>query len=137
MNRGPMTKSAVALFLSSSVILTSQMVTVAQAGMISTDTAISRYSAHADRDFLISELDREEVRREIVAAGIDPAEAEKRLRALSDEEVAELVQQMDSDAAGGDPFGSLVGAMMTVFIILLVTDLLCLTKAFPFTRCAR
>lgn len=130
----PKIKSVAVVLLSSTVIFTSQMAAVARAEMVTTDTALSRYSAYADRSFLLDELEKEEVRQEILNAGVDPVEAEKRLRALTDEEVAQLVQQIQEGEAGGS---SIIGALMTVFIILLVTDLLCLTKVFPFTRCAR
>ena len=52
--------------------------------------------------------------------------------ALSDEEIASIIAQMEEDSAGA---GAIVGALVTVFVILLVTDLLCLTKVFKFTRC--
>ena len=74
---------------------------------------------------------------EIVAAGVDPAEAERRLMAMSDEEVASLVNQIEDGSAGASTAGTLIGALLTVFIILLITDLLCFTNVFRFTRCVR
>jgi hypothetical protein len=65
--------------------------------------------------------------------GIDPAEASARLSALSDEEVASLQTQMEQDNAGAD----IIGTIFTVFVILLVTDILCFTNVFSFTRCSR
>jgi hypothetical protein len=117
--------------------IATQFATAARAEMVTTDTAVSRYSTHADRGFLLSEIQKEEVRREIIAAGVDPAEAEARLRAMTDEEVAMLVRQIEDGSAGGDAFSTVIGALFTVFIILLLTDLLCLTNFFRFTRCAR
>ncbi|MEL6800649.1 MAG: PA2779 family protein [Pseudomonadota bacterium] len=110
------------------------VVTKAQAEMLSTEQAIADYAAHADRQFLLSEIQRDEIRDEIVAQGVDPAEAEARLMALTDAEVATLVQQMEDGSAGAD---GIVGVLFTVFVILLVTDILCLTRVFSFTRCAR
>ncbi|WP_170576320.1 PA2779 family protein [Ruegeria atlantica] len=115
------------------MLLATQFSTMAQAEMLSTGDVISRYEAYANRDFLLSELDRKEVRDELVSMGVDPDEAETRLQALTDEEIASVLTQMEKDTAGGN---GVVGALLTVFIILLVTDLLCLTKVFPFTRCA-
>jgi hypothetical protein len=40
---------------------------------------------------------------------------------------------MDQLPAGGD----ILGIMFTIFIILLITDILGLTKVFPFTRSVR
>jgi hypothetical protein len=33
--------------------------------------------------------------------------------------------------------GPIVGAAVLIFIILLITDILCLTSVFNFTRCAQ
>jgi hypothetical protein len=44
-----------------------------------------------------------------------------------------MLQQIDAAPAGGD----VVGVLFTIFIILLVTDILGLTKVFPFTRSMR
>ncbi|HET7669436.1 MAG TPA: PA2779 family protein, partial [Burkholderiales bacterium] len=46
-------------------------------------------------------------------------------------EVAQLAAQIDSLPAGGD---SILGLLVLVFVILLITDILGLTKIFPFTR---
>lgn len=126
-------RKAAALGLAASMTLATQYATMAEAKMLSTETAIARYAAEADRAHLLAELDRAEVRDEMIAMGVDPAEAESRLRALTDAEVARMIEQMDADAAGA----GIVGVLATIFIILLVTDLLCLTRVFSFTRCQR
>jgi len=130
-------KPLFACCLALQMVIATQFATAARAEMVSTDAAVSKYAAHADRSFLLSEIRKDDVRREIIAAGVDPAEAEARLRAMSDEEVALLVRQIEDGSAGGDAVGSVVGALVTVFIILLVTDLLCLTNVFRFARCIR
>lgn len=129
-----LTKKGLVLGLSAQLVLATQLATEARAEMLTTQSAISKYAAHADRDFLLSEIQKKEVRDAIVAQGVDPTEAEARLRALSDEEVASMVQQIDENSAGGN---GVIGVLFTVFIILLVTDILCLTRVFSFTRCAR
>lgn len=107
--------------------------TMAQAQMISTDTAIERAAPALDRTQLMDELRKDDVREEMIRLGISPEEAEARLAALSDAEVARLVRQAETDKAGAD----IVGTLFTVFVILLVTDLLCFTRVFNFTRCVR
>ncbi|MHC4432075.1 MAG: PA2779 family protein [Planctomycetota bacterium] len=128
-----LTKKALVIGLAAQLALATQMSTGARAEMLGTDAAISKYSALANRDALLGEVRKEEVREKIIALGVDPTEAEARLEALSDAEIASMVSQMDEESAGA---GAVVGALVTVFIILLVTDLLCLTKVFNFTRCA-
>lgn len=129
-----LTKTSVAIALSAQLVLATQAATMAQAEMLSTDLAISKYASHADRSFLMDELLREDVKAEIIAQGVDPAEAEARLAALSDAEIATILTQIEQDSAAG---ADIVGTLFTVFIILLVTDLLCFTNLFSFTRCIR
>lgn len=126
-------KQIFVIVLTAQLALSVQFRTMAQAEMIGTDAALSKYAAQADRQQLLSELQKQEVRDQIIAMGVDPAEAEKRLSALTDAEVASILGQIDEDSAGGN---AIIGALVTIFVILLVTDLLCLTKVFSFTRCA-
>lgn len=130
-------KLTMTLFLAVQLVITTQFATMARAEMVSTDTVVSRYAAQADRSFLLQEIQRDEVRDEIIAAGVDPEEAERRLMAMSDEEVALLISQVEDGSAGGDGVGTIVGALLTVFLILLITDLLCLTSVFSWVRCQR
>ncbi len=127
------TKTALTFGLALQVAIATQTATMAQAQMISTDTAIERSIADMDRTYLMEELQREDVRDEMIRMGVSPDEAEARLAALSDAEVARLLRQAEQDKAGAD----VVGTLATIFIILLVTDFLCLTRVFNFTRCVR
>ena len=126
-----LTKNGLVICLAAQMALAMQWSTVAQAEMLSTEAAIAKYSAYANRDFLLGEVRKQEIRDEIIALGVDPAEAEARLAVLSDEEIASIITQMEDDSAGA----GIVGILFTVFVILLVTDFLCLTKVFKFTRC--
>ncbi|MEL6683487.1 MAG: PA2779 family protein [Pseudomonadota bacterium] len=128
-----LTKKGVAIALSAQLVLATQSVTLAQAQMLSTDAAISKYTALADRTVLMDEMQRSDVRDQIIELGVDPAEVEERLAALSDEEIKTILTQMEADSAGAD----IIGTLFTVFIILLVTDILCFTRIFNFTRCVR
>lgn len=100
----------------------------AQAGMLPTDAVV----ANADRDRVASFLDREDVRLQLQAQGVDPADVKARVAAITDEEAAQLAAHMDSMPAGG-----ILGLILLVFVILLITDILGLTKVFPFTRPVR
>jgi hypothetical protein len=87
--------------------------------------------ATIDRDALRTMLDRDDVRRGLEAHGVDPADARARVDALTDDEIERLAGQVGTLPAGGD---SVIGVIFAVFIILLITDILGLTKIFPFTR---
>jgi len=119
------------------IMLSSSMVGYAHAGMVTTDSVIEKYSAEADRARLAEIFSRADVREEFQRYGIGPEEAQQRLAALSDEEVQKIAARIDSDPAGQGAVGAIVGAAVLVFLVLLFTDILCLTDVFNFTRCSR
>lgn len=79
-------------------------------------------------------LSRDDVVAGLQAKGVDLAQARARVQALSDAEAQQLAQQIDTAPAGAS---DLVGALIFIFVVLLVTDILGLTKVFPFTRSVR
>lgn len=102
----------------------------AQAGLVGTQEV----AASVPRSEIQRHLNRQEVRDQLQAMGIDPALVEARVAALSDEEARILAERLDALPAGGDGVGAVVGALLVIFVILLITDLLGWTKVFPFTR---
>ena len=100
------------------------------AGIVTTETAI----AGAERARLAGLLEREELRVQLQALGVDPVHAKARVAALSDEEAVRLVAEIDAAPAGGSDV--LVVALI-VFLVLLFTDIMGYTKIFPFTRSAK
>lgn len=102
----------------------------AQAGMLPTDAVINTGA----KERIVSLLERSDVRAQLESLGVSPAEAKARVAALTNDEAAQLAAKIDSMPAGADAAGSLIGALLLVFIVLLITDLLGLTKIFPFTR---
>ena len=79
-------------------------------------------------------LDRSEVQKYLVAWGVSPEEAKERIDSLSDQEIENIASRMDQLPAGGDAIGTIVGAALVVFIVLLITDILGLTDVFPFVK---
>ncbi|MES3009649.1 MAG: PA2779 family protein [Pseudomonadota bacterium] len=105
----------------------------AQASIVPTDEAITSVEASANRNKVETFLARADVRDAMVAQGLSPDNASERVRAMSDAEVAQLADRVDHAPAGA----GVLGIIFTVFIVLLVTDILGLTKVFPFTRSIR
>ncbi|MBI3044191.1 MAG: PA2779 family protein [Betaproteobacteria bacterium] len=99
------------------------------AGIVTTDQVV----VGADRDQVRSFLDRADVRAQMEALGVDAGATRARVDALSDEEARDLAARIGELPAGG----SVVGVLFAIFIILLITDILGLTKIFPFTRSVR
>ncbi|WP_299311910.1 PA2779 family protein [uncultured Halomonas sp.] len=98
--------------------------------LITTQAALNAERGQADRERIQEILTRTDVQAQLVAQGVDPAEVEARVAALSDAEAAQMAEQLEQLPAGA----SAVGALFAVFVILLVTDILGLTNVFPFTR---
>jgi hypothetical protein len=101
------------------------------AGMVDTDKVAASAQSRTDRESINTFLDREDVRKAIQAQGVDASAAKVRVAALTDEEVHKMAGNMDQMAAGGS---DILGILFTIFIILLITDILGFTKVFPFTR---
>lgn len=105
----------------------------AQASVVTTEEAISVEASAADRERVTGFLSRADVRTALEQQGISADAAAERVRAMSDVEVAQLADRVDQAPAGGN----VLGILFTVFVILLVTDILGFTKIFPFTRSIR
>lgn len=102
----------------------------AVAGMIGTDQAVSHELAGIDRATINTFLDREDVLAQLKQHGVTVREAKARVNALTDDEAHSLAGKLDQLPAGGDA----LGILFTIFIVLLVTDILGFTKVFPFTK---
>ena len=105
----------------------------AQAGLVSTESV----SAAGSRDRIAVFLDRAEVQNQLESFGVSSSDVKARVAAMSDLEAAQLAQKIDSLPAGGDGIGAVLGVALLIFIVLLITDILGLTKVFPFTRAQR
>lgn len=90
-------------------------------------------AAQAGRALLAQTLSRADVVAALQARGVSVEAARERVAALTDSEAAQVAAQIDQAPAGGD----VLGAVVFVFLVLLVTDILGLTKVFPFTRSIR
>ncbi len=102
----------------------------AQAGMLATPTV----AASSAKARILGLLERDDVRAQLQALGVNPADAKARVATLSDDEAAQLAASMDSLPAGGDGFGALIGAAVLIFLVLLLTDILGVTHVFSFTK---
>ena len=102
----------------------------AQAAIVSTDEVIAADVLTGQRERVSAFLARDDVSQALQAQGVTAQAAADRVKAMSDAEVAQLAGRIDQAPAGGD----VLGVLFLVIIILLVTDILGLTKVFPFTR---
>lgn len=113
-------------------LLASTMPAPVQARVVSTEEALAATPA-SDRAALEALIARDDVRVRLEALGVDPHQAIERVQALDDQQARDLAARIDELPAGA----GVVGALLTIFIVLLITDILGFTKVFPFTRSIR
>ncbi len=103
--------------------------------MFTTTEVMSGITLNQDREKIITFMESKEVQSKMIAMGVDPREAIQRVASLSPDEISKLSREIDKAPAGADGgVGAVLGAVLLVFIILLITDILGFTKVFPFTR---
>lgn len=102
----------------------------AQASLVGTEIITAAASAQQNRAQLNALLARQDVRDALLSRGVDLADAQARVGALTDDEIQQLAKQIDEMPAGGDA----LGVVLAVLIILLILDLACLTDIFPFIK---
>lgn len=120
----------VSLTVTAGMLALSLQMPVANAAMVSTETVVHSAQAQQDISRIHAALDRDEVKAQLAELGVDPLLVQARVDALSDDEAQQLAQQLDQMPAGS----GIVGALLFVFVVLLITDLLGLTSVFPFTK---
>lgn len=116
------------------MIATSLPVPPAGAALIGTEQVIQTQTAKANRIRVEQFLQREDVRRQIEALGVDGDEAAARVASLSDAEVEMIAGKIDQLPAGQGVIETIVIAAGIVFIVLLITDLAGITDVFGFIR---
>jgi hypothetical protein len=91
-----------------------------QAGMVSTDQVSAAASAQAQRAMVMSVISRAEVASQLQSMGIDSNNAQARVDAMTDSEVASLANQLNSLPAGASSSNSGWWIAAAVIIIILV-----------------
>ena len=110
----------------------------AQATLVSTEQVAATqgvHSATAQRDQVNTLLARADVAAGLQERGVSVDQARQRVAALTDDEVATVAHTLDTAPAGAS--ADVLGVIVTIFVVLLITDILGFTKVFPFTRSIR
>lgn len=87
------------------------------ADVVGTGTVIAENAAMMDRESLLEELDREDVRGQLASMGVNPDDAVERVAAMTDAEVRELTAGLETLPAGADTG---VGLGVTILLIILI-----------------
>ena len=100
------------------------------AAIVSTSDLYAAEQSQIGKEYLLSSLEREEVRTALSIQGVDLEMAKQRVSIMTDEEVRALNQKMDEMPAGGD----VLSAIVLIFLVLLFTDVMGWTDVYPFVN---
>ena len=67
------------------------------------------------------------LQQQLIDGGVEKPLAVERVAALTDEQINQVYQKIDEQPAGGN-------ILLTIFIVLLITDIIGATDIFPFVR---
>ncbi len=115
----------IAIVLSSSLVWAG-FTTTAAAAVIGTRDALAMEQSGARLASVQATLARSDVQQAMVALGVDPIEAQLRVAALGEQELARLQGQLDQLPAGG--LLELIGAVFVVLLILELTGVIDIFK---------
>lgn len=134
-------KNFVSRFISQTLIISILSMSIwvpnVQAALITAEQVAGNQASQHDRARVRAFFDRDDVQTQLQARGVSSEAAKARVDALTDNEVASIAGHIDNLPAGGDVLGGLIGAMVFIFIVLLITDILGFTKVFSFTKPVR
>jgi len=98
----------------------------AQADLVSTHSLMHTYT----QDSLSAALASDELKIQLQAMGVDVEQLNDRIASLTPNEIAQLNAHLETQPAGG-----IVGVLVTLFLVFVLTDMLCATDLFSFVKC--
>lgn len=98
---------------------------VLHADMLGTSQLLTQSERDARVELVESYMDRDEVRSQMEAMGVDPALAVERVAGLTDSQLQQLALNIENAPAGGA-----LGVILTVLLILLLLEILGVINIF-------
>lgn len=101
-----------------------------QAAMVTTPDVLQSQQSEYDRQQLVELLDREDVQKQLLDYGVAPEQVKDRVNKMTDAEVAQLNEQIADMPAGG----GILGAVLLIFVVFIITDVIGATDIFSFVH---
>lgn len=116
-------------FLKASILCPMLVLGMSQpsAAVFSSEQVIANQQFNFNKQQVLSYVDSAEVQNKLIELGVSPADAKQRIANMTAEELNALNSQMNEMPAGG-----IVGVVVTVLVVVVVTDLMGLTDVYPF-----
>ncbi len=102
----------------------------AQAAMVPTSAIVDIEGVEYSQQNLKQHLESDQLKSQLVELGVDVEELSDRIASLTPDEIKQLNAQLQEQPAGG-----IVDVLLTIFVIFIVTDMLCATDIFTFVKC--
>jgi hypothetical protein len=102
----------------------------AQSSPVSTQALINSQTHSYSRGDLQTALASEELKAQLEEMGVDTEQLNDRVASLTPDEIIKLNTELEQQPAGG-----VVSALATIFVVLVVTDMMCATNVFAFVKC--
>jgi len=99
----------------------------ASAAVFSSEQVIANQQFNFNKQQVLSYVDSAEVQNKLIELGVSPADAKQRIVNMTAEELSALNSQMNEMPAGG-----ILGVVVTVLVVVVITDLMGLTDVYPF-----
>lgn len=106
------------------------MTTVATADVYMSNDVVAQQQIHYDKAQLLAAIDSTEVEKKLRALGVSPEDAKSRIAYMTPEEMATFQHELDNLPAGQ----GIVGAVVTVLVVIALLDVLGVTDVYPFIR---
>lgn len=119
-----------------SFILSASLFTqILSAQVVSTGAILGRHSImDSSKEKLVQIIARQDVAKRFQELGVDSKAIEARVASMTDEEASKIALQIDMLPAGADAGASVLGTIVFIFLVLLFTDIIGVTKVFSFTK---
>lgn len=106
------------------------MTTIATADVYMSSDVIAQQKIHYDKSQLLAAIDSAEVEEKLRVLGVNPEDAKSRIAYMTPEEMATFQHELDNLPAGQ----GIVGAVVTVLVVIALLDVLGVTDVYPFIR---
>jgi hypothetical protein len=102
----------------------------AHASMVPTQSIINSGTDSYSQQELQSALASVELREQLADLGVDADQLSDRINSLTPAEIVQLNSELEQQPAGG-----IIGVIVLIFVVFVVTDMLCATNIFAFVKC--
>lgn len=102
----------------------------ASAALVTNQEVVNHAQADSARSSILQSIQRSDVKAQLHALGVDPADVESRVNMMTAEEIEMLNMHMDELPVGGD----VLGVILIIFIVFVITDVIGATDIFPFIK---